>query len=156
MSKNNARPSRIAQEQRTVEQMIRLYCRKKEGNKELCPQCLELLEYARVRLSRCPFGEKKNTCECCSITLRRHSGIYGRSIYINISANASDCHARNSTNSRLPSNHTLPKKLQDLWAQSLPHGKHIRADALRCRSRQKKPPLYIGGIPFYASSVEVI
>ena len=62
MSKNNARPSRIAQEQRTVEQMIRLYCRKKEGNKELCPQCLELLEYARVRLSRCPFGEKKNTC----------------------------------------------------------------------------------------------
>ena len=179
MSKNNARPSRIAQEQRTVEQMIRLYCRKKEGNKELCPQCLELLEYARVRLSRCPFGEKKNTCrlcpihcykpamkermrevmpgrECCSITLRRHSGIYGRSIYINISANASDCHARNSTNSRLPSNHTLPKKLRDLWAQSLPHGKHIRADALRCRSRQKKPPLYIGGISFYASSVEVI
>lgn len=47
MSKNNTRPSRIAQEQRTVEQMIRLYCRKKEGNKELCPQCLELLEYAR-------------------------------------------------------------------------------------------------------------
>ena len=29
MSKNNVRPSRIAQEQRTVEQMIRLYCRKK-------------------------------------------------------------------------------------------------------------------------------
>ena len=67
MSKNNARPSRIAQEQRTVEQMIRLYCRKKEGNKELCPQCLELLEYARVRLSRCPFGEKKNTCRLCPI-----------------------------------------------------------------------------------------
>lgn len=33
MSKKNARPSRIAQEQRTVEQMIRLYCRKKEGTK---------------------------------------------------------------------------------------------------------------------------
>lgn len=59
MSKNNTRLSRIAQEQRTVEQMIRLYCRKKEGNKELCPQCLELLEYARIRLSRCPFGEKR-------------------------------------------------------------------------------------------------
>lgn len=59
MSKNNARPSRIAQEQRTVEQMIRLYCRKKEGNKELCPQCLELLEYARMRLSRCPLARRR-------------------------------------------------------------------------------------------------
>ena len=39
MNKNNPHPSRIAQEQRTVAQMIRLYCRKKEGNRELCPQC---------------------------------------------------------------------------------------------------------------------
>ena len=43
MNKNNPHPSRIAQEQRTVAQMIRLYCRKKEGNRELCPQCRELL-----------------------------------------------------------------------------------------------------------------
>ena len=34
MNKNNPHPSRIAQEQRTVAQMIRLYCRKKEGNKD--------------------------------------------------------------------------------------------------------------------------
>lgn len=33
MSKNNTRLSRIAQEQRTVEQMIRLYCRKKRATK---------------------------------------------------------------------------------------------------------------------------
>ena len=67
MNKNNPHPSRIAQEQRTVAQMIRLYCRKKEGNRELCPQCRELLEYAHMRLSRCPFGEKKNTCRLCTI-----------------------------------------------------------------------------------------
>ena len=67
MNKNNPHPSRIAQEQRTVAQMIRLYCRKKEGNRELCPQCRELLEYAHMRLSRCPFGEKKNTCRLCPI-----------------------------------------------------------------------------------------
>lgn len=43
--------------------MIRLYCRRKEGNKELCPQCLELLEYARMRLSRCPFGRIKQLAD---------------------------------------------------------------------------------------------
>lgn len=59
--------SRIEQEKQTVEQMIRLYCRKKEGNSQLCPRCKELLEYARTRLSRCPFGDKKSTCRLCSI-----------------------------------------------------------------------------------------
>ncbi len=43
-------PSRIEQEKQTVERMVRLYCRKKEGNKQLCPQCEELLGYARTRL----------------------------------------------------------------------------------------------------------
>ena len=39
--------SRIEKEKQTVEQMIRLYCRKKEGNGTLCPQCRELLEYLK-------------------------------------------------------------------------------------------------------------
>lgn len=47
--------------------MIRLYCRRKEGNKELCPQCSELLEYAYARLSCCPFGEEKTTCRLCTV-----------------------------------------------------------------------------------------
>lgn len=59
--------SRIEQEKQTVEQMIRLHCRKKEGNETLCPQCREVLEYAHARLSRCPFGEKKGTCRLCTI-----------------------------------------------------------------------------------------
>lgn len=58
---------RIEQEKKTVEQMIRLYCRKKEGNKTLCPSCREILEYAHARLSRCPFGEKKATCRLCTV-----------------------------------------------------------------------------------------
>lgn len=57
----------IEREQVTVEQMIRIYCRYKEGNKELCPQCRELLQYAYTRLERCPFGEKKTSCQHCSI-----------------------------------------------------------------------------------------
>ena len=55
--------NRIKEEQQVVEQMIRLYCRKKEGNKELCPVCQELLQYATARLERCKFGENKPTCK---------------------------------------------------------------------------------------------
>jgi len=59
--------NRIEREQRTVAQMIRIYCRHKEGNRELCPDCLALLEYARLRLSKCPFGENKTSCRKCTV-----------------------------------------------------------------------------------------
>lgn len=59
--------SRILQEKRTIELMIRLYCRKKEKNTELCPSCRELLEYAHARLNHCPFGEEKTACKHCSV-----------------------------------------------------------------------------------------
>ncbi len=59
--------SRIDREKRVVERMIRLYCRRKEGNTSLCKECAELLEYARKRLERCRFGEKKSTCKKCPI-----------------------------------------------------------------------------------------
>ena len=59
--------TRIDEEKRTVEKMIRLYCRRKEGNRELCPSCSELLEYAIVRLSRCRFGNDKSTCQKCPV-----------------------------------------------------------------------------------------
>ncbi|MCI9284624.1 MAG: nitrous oxide-stimulated promoter family protein [Muribaculaceae bacterium] len=57
----------IEREQRTVEQMIQIYCRHKEGNNELCPDCMALLEYARVRLSKCPFGDDKSSCRACTV-----------------------------------------------------------------------------------------
>lgn len=52
--------------------MIRLYCRKKEGNKELCPECRELTEYAVTRLRHCPFGDAKGSCRQCKIHCYRH------------------------------------------------------------------------------------
>ena len=64
---NKDSEQKVTKEKQTVEQMIRLYCRKKEGNETLCPQCREVLEYAHARLSRCPFGEKKGTCRLCTI-----------------------------------------------------------------------------------------
>ena len=59
--------SRIENEKKTVEQMIRLYCRLKEGNRTLCPDCQALLEYAHKRLDRCKFGERKSTCRKCPV-----------------------------------------------------------------------------------------
>ena len=59
--------TRIEKEKRVVGVMVRLYCRHKEGNDELCDQCRELLEYAEARLDHCPFGERKSSCKRCSI-----------------------------------------------------------------------------------------
>lgn len=59
--------TRWEREQKVVEQMIRYYCRKKEGHSCLCPDCEELIQYTAVRLKHCPFGEKKTTCQNCSI-----------------------------------------------------------------------------------------
>ena len=42
-------PSHIEREKRVVTQMIRLYCRHKEGNATLCPACQALLEYAHLQ-----------------------------------------------------------------------------------------------------------
>lgn len=59
--------SRIEEEKKVVEQMIRLYCHKKEGNGELCQNCHELLDYAHSRLDRCRYGEEKPTCKKCPV-----------------------------------------------------------------------------------------
>ena len=63
----NVRRSRCEREQQIVEQMIRLYCRRKEGNQQLCSECESLIAYTAARLHRCPFGESKKACQHCSI-----------------------------------------------------------------------------------------
>jgi hypothetical protein len=73
------RPRRLAREDKTITVMIDLYCRDhhgaalreaaaagaSRGGHDLCPECRELLEYARVRLDRCRYGEAKPTCARC-------------------------------------------------------------------------------------------
>ena len=59
--------TKIEREKRTIELMIKIYCKKKHKNKELCDECQELLEYAHKRLSFCKFGEEKTTCGKCPI-----------------------------------------------------------------------------------------
>lgn len=53
---------------RTLEVMIKIFCRAHHGDKEeLCPDCRELLEYAQKRLDKCPFGENKPRCSDCTV-----------------------------------------------------------------------------------------
>lgn len=59
--------TKIEREKRTIELMIKIYCKKKHKNNELCDECQELLEYAHKRLSFCKFGEEKSACAKCPI-----------------------------------------------------------------------------------------
>jgi len=59
---------RIAREWKTVQAMIRIYCRNLHGGKKaLCAACEELRLYAEKRLERCPFAEEKPTCVMCPV-----------------------------------------------------------------------------------------
>jgi hypothetical protein len=60
--------SRIGREKKTIEKMIGIYCHHYHKSKKfLCPECSALLEYAKNRLDKCPFQERKTTCANCRI-----------------------------------------------------------------------------------------
>ncbi len=54
-------------EQYVVEEMIRLYCKNNHHDKDLCPECKELLEYAKLRSEKCPFMKEKTFCSNCKV-----------------------------------------------------------------------------------------
>ena len=58
---------KIEYEKHVVENMIRLYCRKKHDTVTLCEECTVLKDYALERLIKCPFGDKKTACADCKI-----------------------------------------------------------------------------------------
>ncbi len=56
--------------------MIGIHCAARHGatprsaedsGASLCPACRELLEYAGLRLEKCPWGDAKPTCAKCPI-----------------------------------------------------------------------------------------
>ena len=53
---------------KTVSAMVAIYCREHHDSEdELCPDCRALLDYAELRLDRCPYGQDKPTCNKCPI-----------------------------------------------------------------------------------------
>jgi len=59
---------RLERERRTIAAMIACFCQGVHGTSgDLCVECRALLDYATVRLERCPFQEAKPTCVKCPI-----------------------------------------------------------------------------------------
>jgi len=70
-------------EEKTIAAMMALYCRdhheagasadssshpprEAAGDRGLCPECVEILDYARLRLEQCRYGAGKPTCVNCA------------------------------------------------------------------------------------------
>ena len=59
---------RLEREWRTLELMVRIYCRDQHpAGDGVCAECRALLDYAAVRLDRCRFGTDKPTCAKCPV-----------------------------------------------------------------------------------------
>lgn len=52
-----------------MEKMVGIYCsaHHRDGPENLCENCRQFLDYADVRLDKCPYGEEKPTCSNCPI-----------------------------------------------------------------------------------------
>lgn len=55
---------RIHREQ-VLEDLLHMYCSGMHGSDGLCPECTELLEYAKVRIGRCPNNLTHTPCCRC-------------------------------------------------------------------------------------------
>ena len=59
---------RLAREWKTMQAMVRCYCRAHHtAGSALCGECQDLLDYAARRLERCRFGGDKPTCVRCPV-----------------------------------------------------------------------------------------
>lgn len=54
-------------EKDTLEKMVRLYCQAKHQRKNPCPDCRELIAYAKKRLNSCKYGDTKPACKKCPV-----------------------------------------------------------------------------------------
>ncbi|MBI5923747.1 MAG: nitrous oxide-stimulated promoter family protein [Betaproteobacteria bacterium] len=60
---------RRKRELRTIQVMIRMYCRRHHADSgvRLCHECAALFDYAMRRLELCVFGDAKPTCANCTV-----------------------------------------------------------------------------------------
>jgi hypothetical protein len=64
----NLEHKRMKREKKTIGYMVEIYCKNHHGSKgEICQECRQFLEYAFMRLDKCPFQDKKSTCGNCVI-----------------------------------------------------------------------------------------
>ena len=65
---DRGRYPRLARELKTIEAMVRIFCRDAHTARTgLCTECQALMDYAMRRVDRCVFGEEKPTCANCKV-----------------------------------------------------------------------------------------
>ena len=59
----------LERERRTIEKMVEIYCHDhhRGGRGTLCADCRTFMDYANVRLDKCPYGDDKPTCSNCPV-----------------------------------------------------------------------------------------
>ncbi|MBT8087004.1 MAG: nitrous oxide-stimulated promoter family protein [Gammaproteobacteria bacterium] len=59
----------VARELLTITKMVGIYCSAHhDGSADsLCESCTEFMDYATLRLQKCPYGDDKPTCSNCPI-----------------------------------------------------------------------------------------
>ncbi|MCF1439936.1 MAG: nitrous oxide-stimulated promoter family protein [Shewanella sp.] len=57
----------LQREYDTLAIMVTLYCKDHHQGIAPCPECAAFLQYATMRLDRCPYGEDKPTCSRCPV-----------------------------------------------------------------------------------------
>lgn len=68
MALSNILTGELLTEFKTVSAMVHIYCRDHhKSTSSLCDECQDLLNYAETKLDRCPYGQKKPTCNKCPI-----------------------------------------------------------------------------------------
>jgi hypothetical protein len=60
---------RLARERLTMSKMVGIYCAAHHDSNgdSLCKACREFLNYAELRLRKCPYGNQKPTCANCPV-----------------------------------------------------------------------------------------
>lgn len=63
-----AGPVKMTIEKVTIEAMVEMYCSAHHKVEiDICQECTGILDHARLRLDKCPFGEKKGPCAKCTV-----------------------------------------------------------------------------------------
>jgi len=59
----------VARERLTIARMVDIYCaaHHDRSGARLCASCEEFMDYAELRLQKCPYGDDKPTCSNCPI-----------------------------------------------------------------------------------------
>ncbi|MGI6787136.1 MAG: nitrous oxide-stimulated promoter family protein [Acholeplasmataceae bacterium] len=58
---------KVIKEKKTFDKMLKIYCKKKHSSTKLCTECVEIQQYAHLKIEKCPFISDKPFCAFCKV-----------------------------------------------------------------------------------------